>query len=296
MDLPMFPPSDRSQARIPLIMAMSLVAIAYGLLEREGPAPDVVVVVNGQPLTAEAVLDSVRGEPPNPVTSRWVDAAIEHAVVDELLFQRAHELGLDRRDAVLRGRVMQILREVAEEEAALEPVTESEVRAHYDEDPSRFSTNASVRFEEIYVQGASDVVPERLTKAREKVLAGGVFDALKTEVGDPPPFEFPQTERTPIHVIRRRYGEAVAQALLDAPLKTLSAPIRGPSGYHIFRVLEREDPRPRPFQEVRALLEADLRERRRRRAVVDWTQRLREEALVERASGATERLRRALDR
>ena len=283
----------QANLRIPVIMVLAILAIAYGLLERESASPDVVVVVNGQPLTARAVLDTVPGEPPDPVTSRWIEAALERAIVDELLFQRVNELGLVRRDAVLRGRVLQILREVAEEEAALAPVTEAQLRAAYDKDPTRFSTSAEVRFEEIYIQETGSVVPERLAQARARVLAGADFDAVRKEVGDPPPFAFPEGG-TSIHVVRRRYGEAVAQALLTIPVETLSAPTRGPSGFHVLRVLSRDDARPRPFVQVRAQLEAELREQRRRLAVVHWTQRLREEARVERAPGARDTLRKAV--
>ncbi|MEM7675059.1 MAG: peptidylprolyl isomerase [Myxococcota bacterium] len=274
-----------SELRIPLIMLLSIVSIAYGLIERDVPAPDVVAVVNGQPVTTQAVLDSVPGDPPAIVTRRWMDAALERAVVDELLFQQVHELGLVRRDAVLRGRVLQILREVAEEEAAMAPVTDAQLRDLYAEDPTRFTTSAVVRFEEIYVQESGAVVPERLVAARARVVGGAAFSAVRQKVGDPPPFAFP-TDGTPIHVIRRRYGEAVARALLTTPVDTLSAPVRGPSGFHVVRVLARDDARPRPFEEVRSQLEADLRAQHRRLAVVRWIQQLREEAQVEHAPNA----------
>ena len=275
--------------RIPLMMTLSIAAIAYGLVERDAPAPDVVVVVNGTPLTAEAVLDAVPGEPPSPVTPGWLDAALERAVVDELIFQRVHELGLVRRDAVLRGRVMQILREVAEEQAALEPVSEAQVRALYLEDPTRFRTAAVVRFDEIYIQEAGAVVPERLEQARAQVLAGASFDAVRKAVSDPPPFAFGEGG-TPLHLVRRRYGKAVAQAVLQTPVGGISEAIRGPSGFHVVRVLARDDPGPRVFEEVRDQLEARLRERRRQLAVLNWTQRLREEAEAERSPNALETL------
>jgi parvulin-like peptidyl-prolyl isomerase len=75
-------------------------------------------------------------------------------------------------------------------------------------------------------------------------------------------------------------GPSVLQTALSLPVGGVSQPIASTGGYHVVRVVEREDDVVPPFETVRAAVRAEVVRRRGETALRDYLTELRAEADV----------------
>jgi len=268
-----------------------------------GPDPARAIV-----LTA-ADVDRVRnqwilehGAPPAPaVEGTLIDAAID----DEVLYREALRIGLDRNDPVVRTRLGQLTRYLAEgpteDEASLEREartlgldrtdlvvrryliqsvrllaagpqeaelpTEAALETYLARHAEAFAQPSRTRFVHVYL--SADRHGANLARdARAlaaRLRARGISPDDASTLGDP----FPRGALVPLEPavdIDRRFGSGFAAALAAAPLGTWAGPFRSAYGLHLVWVQEREPARVPPLADVRGqALHSLLRERRAER-------------------------------
>ncbi|MBN1560675.1 peptidylprolyl isomerase [candidate division KSB1 bacterium] len=153
-------------------------------------------------------------------------------------------------------------------------ITEEEMQSAYAEDKS-----ATVRHILFRTRGKSDEEKAEIKKKAEEILAraqaGEDFAALATEYTEDPGSkengglyeDFP----------RGQMVEAFDEASFTLPVGSISDLVETPHGYHIIKIIDRKK-EDRPFEEVKAQLESQLKEKQRRDTYEAMLQELKDKA------------------
>jgi parvulin-like peptidyl-prolyl isomerase len=285
----------------PLLLT-SLLAGVTASCQRSGEeniAPRVLVRVNGDPVTEEAVLrriQSVHGEVTredvDPGTwQRFTEAAVESEILDVLLLQAAKKegstvsaeavardlartremLGDEAYLAMLENRSFdeeQFRRYLAERlliaqhrEGLFEKVALSRVdlKEYYKGHPRRFALPERYRLH-ILVFSSPDEA-----SATQALLKEGVPFATLAEAHADVGGKASRTRPMPLEAL----PEGLKQAVADAPPGQV-VQYDGPDGSYLIQVLERLDPEERSFEEAEEDVRRYLRELHEQRLLSDW--------------------------
>ena len=173
------------------------------------------------------------------------------AIEDEVLYREALRLGFDRNDNVVRQRLIQKVLFLAEDLAGVSrPASEDDLRAFFETNRAQFTRPARVRLIHVYAGSA-----------RRDWLAGLRDAAVRAEAavpGVPPPlgdaFALPRTVDLPRDDLASQYGEELAAMITVLPLGTWSEPVPSKFGWHLVKVLERDEGGPASYDDVRGKL------------------------------------------
>lgn len=145
-------------------------------------------------------------------------------------------------------------------------VTEAELRRAYEENREAFRVPESVKVRHILFMtkdkpAEEDAKMKALAeKAAGEIKAGGKFDELAKKYSEDPGSKNSGGEMG--FIVHGQTVKNFEEAAFSLPLKTLSSPVKTEFGYHLMEVLEKTKPGQKTFDEVRPLLEQDLRRQR----------------------------------
>lgn len=188
------------------------------------------------------------------------DFAAEEPVFDADALQRFHAAHPERFSIPEQVRIA-YLRLHPETLAAQLPLSEEEVRAHYQANALRYTEPELRRVRQIFLDAPTH--PEgdvTLRAVRDRLLGGEDFaelaqsvstDALSASRGG----SMGLMARGDLHPV-------LDTVIFSLPAGLLSQPVQTPLGWHLVEVTEIQRPRPRPLEEVREEVEEDLRDRR----------------------------------
>lgn len=173
------------------------------------------------------------------------------AIEDEILYREALRLGFDRNDNVVRQRLIQKVLFLAEDLAGVSrPATEAELRAFFAATRSQWTRPARLRLIQVY---AGSERRDWLAGVRDDVVA-----AEAAAPGEPPPlgdaFALPRAATLTREELARHYGEGFATAAFGLAPGQWSEPIPSTFGWHLVKILERQEERPAEFEDVQAKL------------------------------------------
>lgn len=151
---------------------------------------------------------------------------------DEMLYREAKRLGLDESDPVMRRRLIQSMRFLAEDEAASATPTRQDLEAVLAQNPETFRVLSTVTFDHIFFKKgklAPAPMPELLKRLQggDLTVRGDPFIHGRQQVG---------LTRPRIHTI---LGEAFADAVFAQAVGAWSGPVASSFGQHFVRVKER---------------------------------------------------------
>jgi hypothetical protein len=241
---------------------------AAGLLEAGPPEEDgldesVVATVDGRPILREhydralaAVQADRRG---GELAGDDRGRVLERLVDEELLIGRALELGLASRDRRVRNDLANAMIDVVRARAVSEPADEDALRAFYAAHAERFRRPPRYRIEHAFfrvrhaqpsdgARDGSEETPGGDALARAEATARG--DArLPEALGDA--FGLPvSAELVPLSAIARLFGPTAARGVTELEIGEVGGPWRGSGGYHVVRLVEREDGELPPFESI----------------------------------------------
>ena len=157
---------------------------------------------------------------------------------------------------------------------------EATLRARYQDLKSRYVTEPLRTASHILIAAPADAAPEADAAARERATAlaakarepGADFAAIARESSEDLGSKAAGGD---LGVIEKDMAEpAFEQALFALPLGGVSDPVRTPAGWHVIQLRELTPGSERPFEEVRAELEAEFLATERERVFSDLTGRL----------------------
>ena len=172
-------------------------------------------------------------------------------------------------------------------------LTEEEARQYYQKHPDEFMKPATMVLSEIFVSvptqtdstgqptinvGADEAAKEKITKARERVLAGEDFAKVVAEVSEAGSKANGGTVGTV--VISEMVGN-VRDALTKLKPGEMSEPLRFPTGYRIFKVDTKAEAQLEPFDQVRETIGQKIYQERLGGEQKKYIEKLRAQALIE---------------
>jgi len=249
--------------REPLVHFLALGALLFLAFywRGGGPGSNRIVITRGQ---IEAMASGFARTWQRPPTDVELKALIDDYVREEMATREAVAMGLDRDDTIIRRRLRQKLEFFVDDTADTLPVTDQDVRAWLDAHPDRFQVEPVVAFRQVFISedrrgGAAEADARALLASL--VRRGRSVDL--TEVGDRImlPSEVPASTRGEI---ARQFGEAFADGVMAVAPGEWTGPIRSGFGLHLVQVLDREEGRAPALDEVRPLVEREVRSERRK--------------------------------
>jgi peptidyl-prolyl cis-trans isomerase C len=167
-------------------------------------------------------------------TEEEFTALVDDRVREDVLYREALTLGLDKEDEIVKRRMAQKMKFLAEDVAtAREPTTE-ELRSWFTRHSGLFATPARYSFRHLYFSpdrrggAARDDAADALTK-----LAGQPQgSALATSLGDAFMFQDYYGDRAP-QAIAREFGPEFAQAVEKLAPGAWQGPVKSGYGWHL---------------------------------------------------------------
>jgi len=188
---------------------------------------------------------------------------------------------MERQMLINQVQQVEILRKVV--------LTDSEAREHYDNNLGEYTEPETITMREILIRvaeglggtvnvAADDQARHEAEEARLRILAGEDFSLVAIGVSD----AASKANGGLIGPIDLTFvNDTVQTALLGLEDEEVSHPIRTPAGYHILQLVERTEPTPLPFEEVRDTIGNSVFSERRVNEYRNYIDRLRNEAVIE---------------
>jgi hypothetical protein len=248
-------------------------------------ASEAVALVNDVPIPRSALTAVLARSGMTVESARR--AAIENLVNEELLVQRAVEIGLLDSDRSVRKALARAAIDMAVSENDAVAPTEAELRAFHASHAALFDLPRRVRVRAIFFsdERGADEALRRAREAADALAAGMAFEEASTRFGDHPGLPLADA-LLPEAVLRRDLGPALAEAALALSPGDVSKPVRAGAGVYLLQLAADEPARVAAFDDVRARVEAALRRQRGDEAFASRLSGLRSHARIVRAVDA----------
>ena len=267
--------------------ALGLALATFGLLEPqrrpEALGEDVAARVGERTIRRvdyERVLAGVEGDRRNPVDEPIRRKVLERMIDEELLVQRALELGLATIDRRVRGELTSGLIDSIVGEADADEASEADVRRHFESYRDFFSRPGRLRAEALFFSARSRTharegdAGTRARRALERLRAGSDPTEVAEDWADPQLSPLPDALLPPAKV-RDYVGPILLDTLERLEPGVWSEPVASGGGVYLVRVIDREPPVVPAFEEVESVVREDLARRRGDEALRRYLDELR---------------------
>jgi hypothetical protein len=258
--------------REPLLHFLLLGALLfwlYGALNPGGlDAPDEIVVDRARVEVLTAQFKRTWQRPP---TQEELQGLVDAWVREEVYYREGVALQLERDDAVVRRRVAQKLKDMADAQTPAE-ASEVELQAWLDLHPEDYRIAPRYTLRQVYFN------PERHGQRLDAEVAAALAALARdsnTALGDATMLP-DSLDAASAPELARVYGEAFATAVAALPVGGWQGPIASGFGVHLVEIRSREPSRLPPLDEVRAAVERDLLRTRADQSAEAFYQSLRQ--------------------
>lgn len=238
---------------------------------------DTIVLVNQQPVTETAlrVARQRSGMLTADISAQGRDQQLlQRLIDDELILQRAEELGILQADPGIRKLLARSAIETVVRQSQALPVTESELVAFYDNHQAVFQQP-----QRITLQSAQFDDVETANTTRNAVIAGQSLKKAASITGAemlPIPLS-----PLPKHALIRYLGASLTDLALTLSTMEVSQPIiRGDSVY-LLQVFENQPTTLMPLEQVRETAMTELKIRQRRDSLATTLAELKQQASIQ---------------
>lgn len=279
-------PTNRSATLLALGAGVGLVLAALGLL-RTDPAGSLetaaIARVGEVPVYRQAydrAVARLAAEQTAPLDESDRAHILGQLVDEELLVQRALELGLARSDRAVRNTLIQAMAQaIVADSDGMEPSAD-ELASFYEQHRADFARPARLRLERLTLADPAQAEP-----ARRALVDGVALAEVAIRWADPEAAELPSSA-IPVTRLGDYLGADLAQAALELEPGEVSAVIETSTGAHLLRAREKIPATAPELDEIRPRVRAEYRRRASDAAMGDYLRRLRDQADLELAEDA----------
>jgi peptidyl-prolyl cis-trans isomerase C len=169
-----------------------------------------------------------------PPTPEEFGRMVENKVQEEVLYREAVAMGLDKDDTIVKRRMAQKMRFLAEDVAAARAPTRAELEAWYAQNAGKFALPGRINFRQIYFspdrRGA--LARDDAVKALAQLSEQGGDSTLAASFSDPFMLQDDYAERSP-EQLAREFGPVFAQAVFRSSPGSWQGPIESGFGWHL---------------------------------------------------------------
>jgi len=273
---------------------LGLLLATAGILESApgvGSIPDdAAALVNGAVIREtryESALAALAQDSRDPLSESDRRHVLDRLIEEELLVQRAVELGLDRSDPVVRNTLVSAMIETIVEGVGQREPEAAEVEAFYEANREFFARTdrywvRQLRFPVTRTDdGATneDDARARAEEAARRLRDGEAPSLLARELDAGGVLPLPDGY-LPAAKLREYLGPTPALRATSLQTGEVSEPVRGGSAYHVLQMVERVTSPPLPLAAVESQVRAEMRRRAGDDSLRDYLERLRADAEV----------------
>ncbi|MFV8820009.1 peptidyl-prolyl cis-trans isomerase [Haliea sp. E17] len=225
----------------------------------QGGGEQTIVVDAGRIALLRAHFERTWNRPPSATE---MQALVDNFVVEEIFYRQALELGLDQNDEVIRRRLRQKVEFITADALALYEPSEAELADYLQAHPDKFRHDAVYSFEQLYFSpdhGAGDALRQRVTAAREALLAGESVSGDTTLL----PRAMSAASASQVD---RNFGEGFAESLDALTPGEWSQPLASGLGLHLVRLTARQPAYLPQLDAVRAEVQREWQRERNEQA------------------------------
>ena len=203
-------------------------------------------------------------------------------IEEELLIQRAKDLGLFSTNTMIRGTVVQQMINMIISENSLDIVSNSELELFYKKNKGFFTNADRLRLKQIYFSEEKGSALERAENLYLELIKGKSIGQINTE-GDKSALEIPDVLMT-LTKVREYIGPSLMQVAKMLQTGEFTTPKKVIGGYKIIVLLERKDASPPKFEVVRERVKSEYKKRKDDQALRDYLNKLKKWYEIERNS------------
>lgn len=236
-----------------------------------------IAYVNDVPITQEEyarALEAIRADATHTLTQKDKQRALDVLVREELLVQRAEQMGIVKTDRAIRKAIVDAMMiSIRTEERAAEP-TDAELTEFLAKAPGLFQKPAA-----LVLVAARAPTPDAATALEKALRAGTPFEEAVEGAGAE---ILPLPEGAlALSKVQDYLGPTLTARVAIQKAGDIVGPVQSPNGSYFVWVLGREESAPKSFEEMRPVLAQEWRRRREVEAVLAYFARLKKAASIE---------------
>ena len=205
---------------------------------------------------------------------------LERMIEEELLIQRAKDLGMFSTNTMIRGAIVQQMINMIISENSLDIVSTSQLKEFYEENKGFFTSADRLRLKQIYFSDEKGGALERAQNAYLYLVQGNNLDVIDSK-SDESALEVPNTLMT-LSKVREYIGPSLMQIAKMLKPGEFTSPKKVIGGYKIIVLLERRDASPPDFKEIRDRVKSEYQKRKDDEALRDYLNKLKKWYEIER--------------
>ncbi len=247
----------------------------------------------------ERVLAGVEQDLRGPLDVAMRRRVLERMIDEELLVQRALDLGLAAVDRRIRGELTSALIDSIVSGAEAEEPDARAVEAHFETNRDFFTRPGRLHARSLFFSSRSDrplgsgsgsgadsrprssgadeprtAARERARRAAARLARDEPLEYVRRALADPQVSPLPDV-LLPASKIRDYLGPRLLATIESLEVGEWSDPVESETGFHLVQLVDREPPVTPPLEEVRALVRQDLERRRGDDALRQYLDELR---------------------
>ena len=228
-----------------------LLFVGYTVFAPEAEPSREQIIVDA--LRVESLQQSFEATWKRPPTASERQGLIDDFLAEEVFYREAQNLGLDQDDIVIRRRMRQKMEFLLQDSLAQTSPQEDELRAFFEQDPSRYRGLDQITFRQVYL-GDGNVAGVEASVLLARLNADDSTDT--TDLGQRTMLP-DRVELAGLPAIDGVFGVGFGQQLLELPTASWAGPVRSGFGAHLV-IVDKIEQAPAPeFEEVRAEVERD---------------------------------------
>ena len=198
---------------------------------------------------------------------------LERMIEEELLIQRAKDLGMFSTNTMIRGAIVQQMINMIISENSLDIVSTSQLKEFYEANKGFFTSADRLRLKQIYFSDEKGGALERAHNAYLHLVQSNNLDEIDSK-SDETALEVPNTLMT-LSKVREYIGPSLMQIAKMLKPGEFTSPKKVIGGYKIIVLLERRDASPPDFKEIRDRVKSEYQKRKDDEALRDYLNQLK---------------------
>ena len=291
---------ERSKRAIALFAVGAVVGLGCALVAILGESPfesspepfpsDAAAVVNGVAVPMEMLeqaLQAIASDSRRTLTQADQDFVLNRLIEQELIVQRARDLGFDQRDRMVRNTMIAGMVQSITSSAHDVSTDDAAIESFYAENSAYFARTdrAWIREIRIAINAEQDekLAQERAEGVVARLRMGEPFESVAEAFATPAVAPLPDGFLPPAQ-LRNYLGPTPARAALALTPGEVSEPIRGGSNVHVLVMVDRVPGVVPPLDAVRELVITEMHRRAGEQALRDYIDNLVQQADIRKAA------------
>lgn len=273
-----------------LLAAGAIAGLLFGVagILEEGPRtsaltpPGTAATVNGVPIETEEFERAVgllASDSKNPVGPAEREHVLNRLIEEELLVQRARDLGVDQHDRRVRALLVRQMIDSIVADAQPDEPSQADVEQFYQENHRYFARTGRLAIEPLRFAKRKTETEEqsraRAEEAARRLRAGEERQQVSTELADPWIIPYPRG-LLPATKVREYLGPTPTRKALTLREGEVSDPVRGGAAWYVLDLVAKEEPAIPPLERVEKEVRTEMQRRAGDRALRTYLDDLRD--------------------